>query len=149
STIADGWRENDGDAAPGYVEDALESHAATEARRVMVSQIDTPVLDRAEIARTLKLRAPVLPAGWRVVDAQVYPSDDGPALNVVALAPDGRRLNLFAVRANTAVTDAPVVARRGRRAVVYWEKGSQAFVLTGDDSRDRLLREARAIAQST
>lgn len=148
-TVADGWRENDGGAAPAYVEDALESRAATEARQIMASQTHTPTLDRGEIARTLKLRAPVLPPGWRVIDAQVYPSDDGPALNVVVAAPDGRRLNLFAVRADTSVTEAPVLARRGTEAVAYWEEGTQAFVLMGDNSRDQLLGEARAIASST
>lgn len=148
STLS-GWREADGDPAPRYVEEAVESRQAAQARAIMVSQADTPQMDSAEIERTLKLRAPRLPPGWRLIDAQVYPSDDGPALNVVVETPDGRRLNLFAVSADTPVNDRPTLARRGREAAAYWEEGRSAFVLLGGAPEDQLLQEARALAQAS
>jgi len=135
--------------APAYVEDAFESRQATEVRAAMVSQAETPTLDRAEIQRTMKLRAPNLPAGWRLIDAQVYPSDDGPGLSIVAEAPSGRRVNLFAVRANTWVTAKPVLARRGRDTVAFWESGGSAFVLIGDNAGGQLLAEANILARET
>lgn len=146
---AEGWRAIGGKAAPAYVEDAVESQAAAVVRAAMVSQTDTPTLDAAEIHRSLKLRAPTLPAGWRVIDAQVYPSDDGPALNVVVEATGGRRLNLFAVRADTAATAKPMLARKGGQTVAYWEEGDSAFVLIGDSAGEELLREAEALARAT
>lgn len=151
--VAGGWRESDGDAAPGYVEDALESGEAARVRAVMISQVNTPVIDAGELRRTLKLTAPNLPPGWRLIDAQVYPSDTGPALNAVLETPAGRQMNLFVTRANTAVTAKPVLARRGGEAVAYWEEGECAFVLTGAGrgagAGDTLLQEAQVLAQAT
>jgi hypothetical protein len=147
SNLADGWREADGGQAPWYVEDALESQAATLARAAMRSQAETPTMDPVEIERTLKLRAPSLPPGWRLIDAQVYPSDDGPGLNIVVEAPSGRRLSLFTVRADEAAPGRPVLAKRGRDAVAYWERGPSAFVLIGDNTGDQLLGEAETLAQ--
>lgn len=147
ATIADGWREDDGDAAPAYVRDALESEQATQARQAMVSQIETPVIDADEVRRELKMRAPVLPPGWRLMDAQVYPSDDGPGLNIVALAPGGRRVSLFTVKAHGLLDASPRLARRGRSAVAYWERGDRAFVLMGDNTQDALIEAARLLAR--
>ncbi|WP_337188608.1 hypothetical protein [Phenylobacterium sp.] len=142
------WREADGDAAPRYVEDALESRLAARVRAVMVSQTDTPVLDAAEVERTLKVRIPRLPEGWRVVDAQIYPSDDGPALNVIVTTVPGARLHLFVVKANASVSASPVLARNGRDAVAYWERGVSAYVLLADSPGVDLLQEARTLARS-
>ncbi|ODT88494.1 hypothetical protein [Phenylobacterium sp. SCN 70-31] len=142
------WREADGDAAPRYVEDALESRLAARVRAVMVSQTDTPVLDAAEVERALKVRIPRLPEGWRVVDAQIYPSDDGPALNVIVTTALGGRLHLFVVKANASVSASPVLARNGRDAVAYWERGASAYVLLADSPGVDLLQEARTLARS-
>ncbi|MDZ4373716.1 MAG: hypothetical protein U1C74_20165 [Phenylobacterium sp.] len=142
------WLEADGDAAPRYVEDALESRHAARVRATMISQTDTPTLDAVEVERVIKVRTPRLPAGWRVVDAQVYPSDDGPALNVVVTTADGRRLNLFAVKADASISAAPVLAHRGRESVAYWERGASAYVLMSESADADLLQEARTLAAS-
>jgi len=144
--VTAGWREADGDAAPRYVEDALESRHASQVRAAMASQTDSPRLDAAEIERALKVRAPRMPPGWRLVDAQVYPSDDGPALNLVVVTSEGRRLNLFTVKADAAVSASPVTAHRGRDAVAYWEDGASAYVLMADEGDGHLLQEAQTLA---
>jgi anti-sigma factor RsiW len=140
------WREADGDAAPRYVEDALESRRAAQVRAAMLSQADSPNLDAVEVERALKVRAPQLPLGWRLVDVQVYPSDDGPALNLVVLTADRRRLNLFAVKADAEVSAMPVLAQNGRETVAYWERGVSAYVLLPDADDGDLLSDARALA---
>lgn len=145
----DDWVEKVVAVSPAYVEDALESQQATKVRAAMLSQAETPVLDRAEIQRSLRVRAPILPSGWRLLDAQVFPSDDGPGLNLIVEAPNGRRLSLFAVSADTWVTANPVVARKGRETVAFWETGGSAFVLIGDNSGGELLKEARLLARQT
>lgn len=144
--VTAGWREADGDSAPRYVEDALESRHAAQVRAAMLSQADSPNLDAVEVERALKVRAPRLPLGWRLIDVQVYPSDDGPALNLVVLTADSRRLNLFAVKADAAVSAAPVLAQKGRETVAYWERGAAAYVLLPDANGGDLLSDALALA---
>lgn len=147
ATVADTWLGDLVSGAPAYVEEALESRQATLVRTAMISQSETPTLDRAEVQRALKVRAPELPSGWRLIDAQVFPSDDGPGLNVLLESPAGRRLSLFAVKADTWVSSRPVLTRRGGEAVAYWEHGASAFVLIGDTAGGALLDEARELAQ--
>jgi hypothetical protein len=112
----------------------------------MASQAETPRLDEVEVRRQLKLQLPRLPREWRLIDAQVYPTDEGPGLNLVMDVPRHGRLNLFAVRANTFATDRPEIATRGREAVAFWERGDSAYVLSGNVSRGGLLSEARMLA---
>lgn len=142
----DGWREADGRLPPVYVEEAAESRQATLVRAAMRSQVESAQLDAAEIRRTLRLDLPRLPPQWRIVDVQVYPTDEGPSVNLTAHGPDGRRLCLFVVRANTSTTGRPQLATRGQEAVAFWERGDSAYVLSGDASRDLLLSEAVALA---
>lgn len=149
ATVADTWLGDLMSGAPSYVEEALESRQATLVRAGMISQSETPTLDRAEVQRALKVRTPELPPGWRLIDAQVFPSDEGPGLNILLEAASGRRLSLFAVKADTWVSATPVLVRRGREAVAYWEDGVSAFVLIGEHSGDQLLAEARALARSS
>jgi anti-sigma factor RsiW len=143
-----GWRELDGDMPPDYVEDAAESRQATQVREVMVSQIESPNLDAAEVKRTMRLQLPRLPQSWRIVDAQVYPTDDGPSVNLVVEGPDRRRMNLFAVRVATLANVKPELATRGEEAVAFWKIGNSAYVLSGDGSRQELLAEATTLSRS-
>ena len=142
----DGWREADGKLPPEYVEEAAESRQAALVRAAMTSQLETPELDAAEIRRALRLELPRLPDGWRVIDVQVYPTDAGPSVNVSAQAPDGRRLSLFVVRAATAATARPELARRGGETAAFWERGQSAYVLSGDAPGEVLLSVAKALA---
>lgn len=133
---------------PQYVDEAVMSQRATRVRIDMSSQVETPALDPAEIQRKMRLRLPVLPADWRVLDAQVYPSDDGPGVNLLIETAPGRQLNLFAVRANTAVTAEPVVTRKDGEYAAYWEEEDAAYVLTGDGSREELLARASLLSRN-
>lgn len=144
----DGWREADGDLPPAYVEEAAEVRETALVRATMPSQPETPQLDIAEIRRTLRLELPGLPAQWRVVDVQVYPTDAGPSVNLTAERSDGRRLSLFVVRANTSTTARPELAMRGSEVVAFWERGESAYVLSGDAPRDVLLSQAATLARA-
>lgn len=143
----DGWREMDGGDPPAYLEDAAESREASRLREGMASQVETPRLDAGEIRRTLRVPLPRLPPDWRVLDVQVFPTDDGPSVNVVVVTPRGRRLELFAVRTRTASGSRPEVAVRGRESVAFWERGEAAYVLAGPQSPQDLLSEASALAR--
>jgi hypothetical protein len=143
----DGWRELDGGDPPAYLEDAAESREASRLREGMASQVETPRLDAHEIRRTLRVSLPRLPAGWLVRDVQVFPTDDGPSVNLVVMTPQGRRLELFAVRARASLGGRPELARRGRELVAFWERGEAAYVLAGPQSAQDLLFEASALAR--
>jgi anti-sigma factor RsiW len=140
----EGWRASDGATPPKYVEEAAESREAARIREGMISQ-PASRLDAAEIRRTLRVSLPSLPSDWRVKDVQVFPTDSGPAVNLVAEAA-GRRVELFAVRAKTAATVRPRIAIRGPEAVAYWERGDDAYVLSGPQSRRELMSAAVALA---
>lgn len=133
---------------PRYVQDAVMSQRATRMRIGMSSQVETPTIDSAEIRHKMQLRLPVLPEDWRLLDAQVYPSDDGPGVSLLIETAPGRQLNLFAVRASTAVTDEPVVTGRDGEYAAYWEEEEAAYVLTGDGSREELLARAALLSRN-
>lgn len=145
---AEGWREADGGLPPDYVEDAADSRQASVLRAAMTSQAETPILDAAEIRRAMRLRLPHLPRDWRIVDVQVYPTDDGPSLNLVVETPQRRRLDLFAIRAPDGVR-APELARRGKEIVAFWRRDNSAYVLGGDGSSQQLLSAATELSQNS
>jgi anti-sigma factor RsiW len=134
---------------PRYVQEALMSHRTSMLRAAMVSQVETPNLDAGEISRAARLKVPVLPPGWKVLDAQIFPSDDGPSLFLLVDAGDGRRLGLFAVRSDTIVSGRPIVAKARGDYLAYWEAGDFAYVLTGARSRGEVAAEARELAANT
>ena len=142
------WRTAAGRAAPAYVEEAVMSHRATMIRASMVSQPETPTLDAAEVSREMNLHLPALPHGWRLVDVQVFPSDDGPGVNMFAKGADGRGFSLFAVRADTPASGPPALASRDGQHAAFWEHDGAAFVLTGDASAPQLLGAANKLAGS-
>jgi hypothetical protein len=142
-----GWREADGDEPPVYVTEAAESREAALARAQMISQSETPLLDAEEVGRILKVRLPTLPAGWRVVDAQVFPTDFGPSINLVLETAELKRLDLFAVRASTLTGERPEIASRRGETVAFWEEGQSAYVLSGAAKPEELLRQATALKQ--
>lgn len=141
------WRQQNGERAPDYVEDAAASQRASALRAAMASQPETQTLDTEEISRTLHLRLPALPAAWHVTDVQVFPSDDGPGVSLTATAPSGRHFSLFAVRADTPVSERPVTASNGQQNVVLWERHDVAFVLGGDATVAELLDAAKALSR--
>jgi hypothetical protein len=98
--------------APEYVEDAVMAWHATHLRISMDSQVQTPSLDAAELRRVTQIRVPAPPREWRLLDAQIYPSEAGPGISMLFETSPGQQLNLFAVRSSTAATGEPEVATR-------------------------------------
>jgi anti-sigma factor RsiW len=143
---ADGWREADGGSPPDYVEDAAESRQATLVRLAMRSQPETPHLDADEVRTALKLRVPRFPASWQVQDAQVFPTDDGPAVHLVMQDDAQRRITLFVVRAGKSAQTGPTLAVKATDVLAFWQAGESAYVLGGEGSREQLLRDAHTLA---
>jgi anti-sigma factor RsiW len=134
--------------APEYVEDAVMSWRATHLRINMPSQNQTAPLDAEELLRVMQLRVPVLPGEWRLLDAQVYPSEAGPGISMLLQSARGRQLNLFAVHSDTAATSTPAVTARNGAFAAYWELEGAAYVLTGEGSRDEILAQATQMSRN-
>jgi hypothetical protein len=143
----DGWREIDGGPPPEYVEEAAESRQATDLRQRMNSQVETAELDVREIRQRLRIHLPPVPASWRVRDVQVFPTDEGPSVNLVLETNDHRRLQLFAVAASTTARR-PELASKAGDTVAFWQRDGAAYVLSGPRSRSKLLEDASVLGGS-
>lgn len=129
-------------AAPDFVEDAVVSHRTTLLRADMASQEETPTLNAKEMRAKANLEIPSLPSGWRIMDVQLYPSDDGPSMHVLIRTPQEDLLTLFAVRARTSATARPELTRSDGSDVIYWERGPFGYALLGARSLETLKRDA-------
>ena len=148
-----GWLVNDlagpteAASAATFLEEADASFAATEARHRMHSQVETPQLDRQEIASATGIALPRVPAGWQLEDVQVYPSDLGVSVAMVMQTDAGETVSLFASRAETPAEALPLLDRREGRSLAYWEEGPFAYALTAELDADRVLSLAAGLAE--
>lgn len=134
---------------PAYVEDAVRSHRTALVRAGMRSQPGAPGYDPQEILAATRIALPPLPRDWRILDVQVFPSREGPSVEMVVEARELGILSLFAARMDSAGTVAPEMAEFGSERVAHWRAGHLAYALTGA-APDRLLeRAARRLADGT
>ncbi len=133
-------------ALPSYVSDAVMSYHTGLLRAAMASQVETLTFDQTEIRDRTQIRVPRLPAGWRVTDVQIFPSDDGPALQIMIHTPAGKDVSIFAVRAQTAAPPTPVAIRHGNSSVAYWRHGDISYALTGAEAPEALDLAATDLA---
>ena len=132
--------------AASFIDEADASYSASLARQTMHSQIESTLLDRAEIGRSLGLSLPAIPAKWRVADVQVYPSDYGNSVALVLLTDRRERVALYAQRAETPAGATPLSERRRDRNLAYWEAGPFAYALAGELLPERMLLLASKMA---
>ncbi|WP_396592789.1 anti-sigma factor family protein [Brevundimonas sp. R86498] len=123
---------------PAYLDDAVQSYEASLVRVSMSSLPATPWMAPGDIRTAIRIRLPVLPPDWRLVDVQVFPSDDGPSAQLLIDAGAAGELSLFSSRTEGDGVVQPVVVRRDGETLAFWEIGGQSFVLIGDLSRERL-----------
>ena len=128
---------------PAFVVDAQQSHETALLRARMASQVATPVYNTAEILAGTGIVMPTLPAGWRVVDVQVFPSQEGSSVEVALDAPALGRVSLFATRTGASGVAAMSASRSPKSLTVYWRSGLLAYALTGS-APEPALRQAAA-----
>lgn len=126
------------DDTPNYLDDAVQSREASLVRTRMASRPTTPWMRPNDISTAIRIRLPVLPADWRLVDVQVFPSDEGPSAQLLIDTDDGRRLSLFSSRISDARSRSPEVIERWGSTMAFWEVDGQSFVLMGELSRPDL-----------
>lgn len=153
--FASGWLANEviGDFSPpasaaSLVNEAQEAYATSLARQQMASQIERNELDRSEISRATGIQIPILPTGWKVADAQVFPSDMGNAVMISLETPEGEEISLFAAQAETTIGNLPMMDTSNGVGVAYWEENELALALLGRLESGRLLELAAIVARS-
>lgn len=127
---------------PLYLREALESRQAASVRLAMRSQIETVGFDSSDVRLATRIRVPELPQGWRITDAQVFPSDFGPALQLSIATGDGGTVSLFATHARAGAPARPQLTRVDEAALVAWEAGGNTYVMSGHPTEPESLLEA-------
>jgi anti-sigma factor RsiW len=127
---------------PAFAEDARHSHQTTLIRARMVSQPEISDYDPAEILAETGIVLPEFPPDWRVVDAQVFPSQLGHSVELALDTDALGRVSIFAARSPSFGMIAPTLARSPMGTTVYWQSGELVYALTGSASEGALERAA-------
>lgn len=136
-------------AYPVYVAEALQAHDATVTRAAMTSRPRTPWLDPAEIRSATGIVLPRLPEDWRVLEARVFPSPNGPSVALALEAEDLGPVSFFAVRPGWFDVTGPALGPAGGTASAYFQIGDVAYVLVAPpETADALEAAAGDLAQS-
>lgn len=129
-------------ATPNYVDEALESHRAAMLRAGMQSQPKASHFDPDEVRRATGISVPRLPRGWEIMDAQLFPSDKGPALYLSIRTHNDAILSVFAVHGPTRAPAEPDAIRYHGYSVAFWKHGDVSYALMGSAPPDQLHRIA-------
>jgi anti-sigma factor RsiW len=133
-------------AAPEYLADAMMAYRTGLIRAAMESQPETTDLDTGDIRRRTHIRLPRLMAGWRITDVQLFPSEEGPAVQVMVRTPDQRAFAIFAVRADSGAPEDPLTIRREGHALAYWGDADMSYALIGQGTRRSIDQVADRLA---
>jgi anti-sigma factor RsiW len=131
---------------PAFVEDARHSHETALLRARMVSQPQSAAYDPAEILTETGIKLPVLPAQWRVLDAQVFPSREGHSVEIAIEAGDLGQISLFAAHVPAFNVIPPALARFDNVKAAYWQTGEFAYALTGTGNERAIERAAMRLS---
>lgn len=129
--------------APSFVTDAARAHRVSLIRLGMISQDKDTSYDTHEILEHTSLLVPGIPAHWRLLDVQVYPSNSGASLEMLTAVPDGRALSIFTVRSPGIGRSLPRSIQNEGSASLWWYDAGVAHAVTGSFS----LQELRALAE--
>jgi anti-sigma factor RsiW len=125
-------------APPAYVADAVQGYQTALLRAGMRSQATSRDFDRSEVQRRTNIRVPRLPNGWEITDVQIFPSDEGPALQIMIRTQDRQDISIFAVRADSRAPQSPEAIRHGSTSVAYWRQHDISYALIGAEAPEAL-----------
>ena len=128
--------------APAFVAEAVAAHRTAELRAGMSSQPEATRFDAAEILAATAIAMPALPDDWRVRDVQIFPSPQGPSVEMAVETEDFGALSLFAVRPGRFDVIAADVTAAGGTTAAYWQIGDVAYALVADRAERRDLERA-------
>jgi anti-sigma factor RsiW len=135
-------------SAPTYVAEAVEAYQTSLLRAQMASQIESRTFNAVEFRAATRIRVPRLPVNWQITDVQLFPSDDGPALQIMVRTETGEPVSIFAVKSEAVAPLKPLTVRHGGASVAYWRNGDIAYALTGMEAPAALDLAAEDLADN-
>lgn len=129
--------------ASTLVDDAIGAYQANMISVAMEARPELARYDRVRLAKMTGIRMPRLPTTWRVLDIEVFPRPR--AVNLAVQMPDGTRLSIFGMKTHSPGSGYPIVDKRGRDSVVYWEEGDTSFAVVGTRPSRTLLQAAASV----
>ena len=133
---------------PAFVADALRAHDTTLVRAAMASQPEVSAYDEIEIRAATGIVMPDLPEGWKVLDAQIYPSQFGPSVELALESKELGMTSLFAVRPGSFDVVDVTVDGSGANTAAYWQIGEVAYALIAKADKKDLDRAAERLADT-
>ncbi|SMO90188.1 anti-sigma factor family protein [Paracoccus laeviglucosivorans] len=131
---------------PAFVKSALAARDASDLRLAMLSQPEAPDVDAAEIRALTGLALPQMPARWTPRDVQVFPSLQGPGVEMILDTPEHGRLSLFIVRADGG--DGAGTTYAGETGIAWITHDGVAHVLGARDDPAHLADTAERLLGS-
>lgn len=133
---------------PAFVDGALAARDAGALRLGMRSQPEMRDIDAAELRAATGITLPAYSTHWSVRDAQVFPSPQGPGIEIAFDTPDLGRVTAFAVRPGGFAVTLPETEQRGGTAIVWFQIGETAHVLIADGDTDALRNVAERLSRT-
>lgn len=118
--------------APDFVSAALAARDASNIRLPMRSMPEVPDLDAEELRAATGILLPAFDPDWKILDAQIFPSPQGPGIEIVFESPEIGRISHFAVRPGAFAVTLPQSILRGATPVVWFQIGETAHVLIAE-----------------
>lgn len=116
---------------PILVEEAAQAREALTIRARVRTLRPAPTYERADLEAATGLRLPELPAGWSILDVQVFPARNGAGVEVSVDTSEQGDLALFATRATPNTMTEDWVTQAGAQTTAYWQVGQTCYALTG------------------
>jgi anti-sigma factor RsiW len=134
---------------PVYVSEALAAHETTLIRAAMPSQLKSASYDPTDIRAATGITLPAFPEGWTVTDAEIFPSANGPSVEMVLAPATGGALTLFAVRPGAFAVEEVQLLHGENAQAAYWQIGEVAYALVSKErSAETLGDTARTLART-
>jgi anti-sigma factor RsiW len=135
--------------APAMVTAALSAHEVSLLRAALASQPEVTKFDAEELRAATGIRLPGFDPDWRVRDAQVFPSPQGPGVEILFEAPDLDQVSHFAVRTGSFDVTLPRLIETPEQAIAWFQIGETAHVLIARaDRADALLNASHALSDT-
>lgn len=137
---------------PAFVEEAAEAHATAELLAGDLGEMGAFEAGQLEdvMARVTgkQITLDGITEQWPVAGALVVPWDDGTAIELIHVTPEGEVVTLFVAVPRERADVALSATRMDSVNLAYWQHGRIAFALSGDLPHDELLEIASRLSDA-
>lgn len=134
---------------PPMVTAALSAHEVSLLRAAMSSQPESALLDPDELRAATGIRLPGFDPSWTVQDAQVFPSPQGPGIEILFDTPELGQVSHFAVRTGGFEVTMPRGHEAPDQSITWFQIGETAHVLiAGPGQADALLDASQSLSDT-